>query len=371
MKLRSVFSSKIKYIRIRATRQGWISCDPKPLEEVVSNPVEFFSKFTRAELEVLNYLLVWSNSYKSMYFTQSTIAQGIGYSRRHVNSALALFEAAGVIASNYRHKTSNLYKISSWFNDLNLRESLRSFFRAFVWFPIALLTPDITGSVTQERYHLSYNNHVYNSLTSLAEDLAAMLKVNDKPNPISQAIRDIKGLPLSRWGQIKLCAFPDAAINYAANQLQYAKQVPDKFRWFFSLCQQWCDANNIRPNYQKSDLLAKNYKMPDYANMLLSEKNVKATNVMRSFAEILRDPKDQPQVNYYGRRNYEHAQKEKKHYEKVAREKDMIKLQNMSLQEAEFEYQKRAAVHPDFGPPAAKAFMKLYYEAQDKKNKSV
>lgn len=131
----------------------------------MNDPVLFFESLSEAEREVLNYLLVWGNSFNSLYFTQSTIARGIGRSRGHVNRALYIFESCGLIASNYRHKTSNLYKISVWFQDIKVREKLAYLFKAFRWFPIALLATQFTnanpplfsGSVTQEVKYL-YNN---------------------------------------------------------------------------------------------------------------------------------------------------------------------------------------------------------------------
>jgi len=156
----SHISSNNQYRRFRRFKQRWISIDPKPMSEIVQNSQTFFKGLTEAQRAVLNYLLVWSNSYRNMYFSQSTIARDLGYSRGFVNRTLYIFEQSGLIASNYRHKTSCLYKVSSWFDDLDIRESLRGLFKAFRWFPVALLLVRAPGSVTQEKSYIYNNNQV-------------------------------------------------------------------------------------------------------------------------------------------------------------------------------------------------------------------
>lgn len=188
------FISKNYYRRIRIKKQAWVSIDIKPVKEVLDNPHAYLTTFTQAERAVLNYLLVWSNSYRDMYFKQSTIAAALGCTRGFVNRTLRKLECCGLIVTNYRHMTSKQYKVSSWFNDMKVRDILASLFRAFVWFPIALLTATFPGSVTQVNSYI-YN---YNQLTLPYKDKSDIIRqltgalVNSlaqkKPNPSKSMI---------------------------------------------------------------------------------------------------------------------------------------------------------------------------------------
>lgn len=143
------FAKSYKHIQLR---------DPRPHDEVIKDRHRFFKeKLTRTDRDVFNYLLVWSNTHRSLYFRQDTIASSVGCSRKSVNVAIRKLTDYGIIASLYRSTrnkfTSSIYTISSWFRNMEVRESLRHIFNAFVCFPVALLLmsskPVIAENVTR------------------------------------------------------------------------------------------------------------------------------------------------------------------------------------------------------------------------------
>jgi len=87
-------------------------------------------------------------------------------------------------------------------------------------------------------------------------------------HPVSEGIRRCTMLNLSKWGQIKLSAFPDEAIDFAYQQLKHANPR-DPFAWFISLCLQYCKDNKIAPNWNRMLALSREYQMPDNAPMTL------------------------------------------------------------------------------------------------------
>ena len=91
-------------------------------------------------------------------------------------------------------------------------------------------------------------------------------------NPISQAIRNIP-LPLTKWAQIKLSAFPDEVIEHCTEVLKRNKtKLNNPYLWFFKHCNEYCKRNNIEPDWRKMNFLAESYSMPDNAPMLLQQR---------------------------------------------------------------------------------------------------
>ncbi len=87
-------------------------------------------------------------------------------------------------------------------------------------------------------------------------------------NPVKESIRNCSMLNLSKWGQLKLMAFPDEAIEYAYKALNSANPR-DPFKWFVSLCLTYCKQNSIAPDWNIMLNLCREHGMPDNAPMTL------------------------------------------------------------------------------------------------------
>lgn len=160
--------------------------DPIPSQEVISDRKEFFDsrKLTPSTKRVLNYLFMKSNSFKQLYFRQDTIARDLKCSRKTVNEAIGVLVDYGIIAVFYRSTrkkfTSCMYTISSWFRNLEVRESLRHIFNAFVCFPVALLIssfqPVIAENVTRYSKSIFISNQ---SRICKSRDASARARENE------------------------------------------------------------------------------------------------------------------------------------------------------------------------------------------------
>lgn len=247
MYLVSKISSKNKYIRFRSASQVWVTIDPTPVAAILQNPKSFFNSLTEAERAVLNYLLVWSNSYRDMYFAQSTIGDKLGYSRATVNRALGRLQALGLIAANYRsyqkkrffRYKSSQYKVSTWFNNLDLRESLKGMFEAFWWFPIAVLS--ITHNTLPERNvtQRSNNIYIYNQSTVCKRGLPAGIhptrvermeswKMQDDHLPPGDPFRTSVKQQLSSMGYTSMAKATPAAELFRDPRLVKPTKYPQK-----------------------------------------------------------------------------------------------------------------------------------------------
>jgi len=69
-------------------------------------------------------------------------------------------------------------------------------------------------------------------------------------------------LSLSKWGMIRLSAYPRQAIEHAYLAFRNSKsKKDDPFRWFCSLCDEWCRKQNAEPNLPYMRRLAVEHEM--------------------------------------------------------------------------------------------------------------
>lgn len=111
----------------------------------------------------------------------------------------------------------------------------------------------------------------HNSPTVITVPLNCTVRKEEKvmnENPVREAIRNCTMLNLSKWGQLKLMAFPDEAIQYAYKALASANPR-DPFKWFISLCLTYCKQNSIAPDWNTMLNLCREHGMPDNAPMTL------------------------------------------------------------------------------------------------------
>ena len=118
-----------KYTRVRKKKQHWqeISCRI-PLT-IVRDIESWVQGFTKTKKQLLNEILNAHFAFRGvMYFRQDTLANRIGCSRGTVSRLLSELEHDGFVISNYRHKTSCLYKISRTLYDPFIQSRLGHIF---------------------------------------------------------------------------------------------------------------------------------------------------------------------------------------------------------------------------------------------------
>jgi hypothetical protein len=81
----------------------------------------------------------------------------------------------------------------------------------------------------------------------------------------------ITEVPLTKWGQIRLCAFPAHIISSA--RLTFDKTLTGRhaFDSFFKEAMDHCRKNNIQPDFKRVLYLAQYFKQPDNAKMVLDK----------------------------------------------------------------------------------------------------
>lgn len=305
----------IKPKKSRHKSQESISDDFIPSPYVTHDPATFFSQCTPTELKIMNLLFKYSLRGPYIYPRQDTIANIVGCTRQYVNMVIRKLEGVDVIKSKYRHMTSCTYKVSKWFKNPWVRSQLRHIFMAFQSLCILLLFSLLTQRERQGGFILnkSNNQRFYKALKEAGalkkfrsgeisashaytlaryrdralpplEDIQKRGDMDKKPtphtidaeerksrqiygdNPIPLPIRDLEklGIRLTRWGQMELVVFPDAAIEKAAEAFAHNTQdVRSPFNFIYDYALHWCGARKISPRYSYRDQLLQAYGAPE------------------------------------------------------------------------------------------------------------
>jgi hypothetical protein len=234
------------------------------------NAEQTISSFSPRYLIIFNIVVRYCQAYKVVWVSQEKIAQEAGTVREVVNRACKFFEKKGLITMNYRHMRTSLYHLSPYFKLPDVRHrlkdlvpSLRSALISSIFLFSSLAYPKVT---------LTKNSNVYIYTKETKKRYEGM--ETPKLNPISPAIRNIKSLNLTKWGQITLACFPEKAIEYAEKSFKYGKSIRDPFKFFYKLCFNYCIDNDTKPDYIYRNRLASIFNMPEDPKLLLNNKPV-------------------------------------------------------------------------------------------------
>lgn len=258
--------------RKKFTSQEWRAIDCWPVDEITQDPEFFFSQLTRTQKNLINYFLSMSKACKMIYPSQSTIASKLGISRQHCASLIKWMRERGLIVSEYRHKLSCHYKLSSYFTNSVIKSRLRHIFSTFrkYAFSIGYLL-SFSSDMTQDIKKLNKNNY-FIIKRSGESAMKQFTQAYHGDKPVSEVIRNIQVFKLTRAGQIKLSPFPDEAIIDAQNAMRFAKNIREPFNWFYRLCSDYCKRNEIDPDWAFMYQLIEKYKISLSAPMIQEEK---------------------------------------------------------------------------------------------------
>jgi hypothetical protein len=212
-----------------------------------------FPSFSPLTWRVFDEFCSLSKKYKFVFPSQEFIANSIGVKRETVNRRLALLSKSGLVIMQKRHRHSNLYFIPPSVFKEEVRSILARYCTSLRVLSIALLLCLFPGRITPTKESkLRINNYIYTS-----SDRGWSMKHENHPIPMG--VREIKRLKLTKWGQILLSGFPPEAIQHADHALQSAKNVRDPFGWFFKLCQDYCEREELKPDWAYIEALKTKY----------------------------------------------------------------------------------------------------------------
>lgn len=297
MKLRS----RNDYSSLKLYRNNY-NFSNNPVTTTEAHAESAIADLPKGKLSLLKQLLYFSERYPSIFLSQGRFAQLCGLSREYVNRSFSFFEEKGILKMLYRHKTSSKYKLTDVFTK-EFKAKISIYFRVF---PLTLIlsisAPNAAlGKKSLKIYKGEYNYintrsvereftnaRVYeNGKTAFKKEeerTRVMLLPSDKKKILeqlshgirpdnfpSQAVRSIADIPLSRYGQIKLSAFPDFVLKKALQETRTMKFLKDPFSYLFSRCIKLCREQNITPDFSWVDSLKRALKMDDSMSPVLAK----------------------------------------------------------------------------------------------------
>lgn len=295
--------------------------------EAIENPVKHFDSYTPKELKVVDYLL-WCHSRGILIKDAvSVLAKRAGVSTATFSRAKAKLVDAGLVDSFQTHCFSLCnVKVSSFFLKTWVRICLSYFLPALKILPlVSLLSVNLEALArkqitSQVRYikPMQRNSDRHINIKYVYKDINYTLPsyvTNDEPQnqelpfasssqnvkkgfnmsgilanvmgklgedrhvePAKTSPRDmlepevfqIKEIPLTKWGQIRFCAFPAHIISKA--RLSFNKNLTGlpAFNSLFMEALTHCRKENIEPDWKRVQYLSVHFKQPDNAPMILN-----------------------------------------------------------------------------------------------------
>lgn len=231
-------------------------------------------------LAIMQHIVGISNKHQECYISQTALANKQGYCRKSANRWLKKLHDWGLIIKTYRHKQTCLYTLNPIFQHRHMRYLLERAIKSFYFLNISLLmvmglnqSPLVKNPYVYHPSHyqgeMSHKeiNRIYNirydsapkegvSRSGHSPGPAESHRSGIKPQDPRRGIpmhgqRRIKSLKLTRAGEIKMSAFPQAARDHADKLLrQNKKPVKDLFRFYWSLCKAYCEQHKITPEWR-------------------------------------------------------------------------------------------------------------------------
>jgi len=315
-----------------------------PATAVVNNLYLFFSSFTLTERKVMNYLFSLMVQGRQIYLSQDRIAWYAGCSRQWVNGVLRRLEAAGVIVVQYRHMTSCRYWVSTYFWQPSVRRVLMPLFKAFYLSMCVYLTQyNIQGSKdSTDNYSYGIERSFYNYNLSPCMKEGQCMERNGLMglNPVPAYIRGITEIVLTKWGQLRLVAYPEEAIAEARVRLTAAKEVRKPFAYFEQVCIEYCQWQGIEPNWALRNKLMRHFNAPEDPKLYY-------TKYDRGYHDALLHAKSQQPR----RTSHEATKHKKKEWGTQSQRRPKRPYTPNAPQKPEPQPSQFYANHPHFGPP--------------------
>ena len=243
-------------------------------EQLLDNPVIYLNEnLTKAEKAVLNHYLALSNTFQDIYFAQSTIGKKTGYSRKSINKILKRLRELGLLDYNYKHMNTCDYKVSSWFNNKEIRDKLKVLFSSLHYLPLIW----IIASQASTQHLFSQYKYIYKENISYKENRHEIFEFNNfhkinfeqkrenlDMSAFEQAIDSVLNeshntpkhisslqpiLKLTDYGTRYLECFPLEALQFAATRTLVKRELTgNPWSYFNKLLQIYCQERNFEPD---------------------------------------------------------------------------------------------------------------------------
>lgn len=250
----------------------------------------FLDGFSDRAWDMVGYYSTLQASFSFIAPSQRHTGTKIGVTDRQVRRYLVEFEKLGLISSSLRWNNSKLYKLNPIFFQSKVREALAKRSKFFRFLPVLLLS-SVSALAAHVRLGLSniYINKPLEYVSHIEGDPNGGLDMG--PVEISDTLKSITCIRLTRWGQIRLACYPDEALLAAQEQFKNHKgKIGDPFAWFKTACERHCYERSLRIKHEKVTSLRERFPEPTSARMLLDAVQP-ATDFAAALDSVKQDPK--------------------------------------------------------------------------------
>lgn len=240
----------------------------------------------------------WFSKYHVVSASQKTFAKDMGVARETINRWLKLLREIGVI--DWKRNLLNGYETCQYRATSLFKQNLFRLREINVMYKYAALTIGILVTATEPRItpykdirgeeirdcYLSSPVSLFTTQPTLHESQTACERAREKETPKKEFNVEMNAVPewvtpqikqatkllnLSRWGQIRLVAYPSTAVEYAIKALRDSRgKKENPFGWFTSICHSWCSRNRVAPDWSLMKKIADENGMPDDPMLIIS-----------------------------------------------------------------------------------------------------
>lgn len=193
--------------------------DISPL--VAADPIQHFSHYTNAKLNLLNLYLQLSRRWRIVEPSQQWLADQIGVSRSYVNRLTGELVEDGIIYTEFRWWLTSRYKVNEYFSQPHIRKKLASLLPSIltlVVFPLFMLINRSHGSSS---HYIRKNCFDYISITNSYSYI---------PNKLSlkkDSIMKNTSIPVQGPGPTSLSTLLTQKNTHKQDQLSHRSSLKD------------------------------------------------------------------------------------------------------------------------------------------------
>lgn len=217
---------------------------------------------TPTQILILDYLLTLSNGCPNLFPNQTTLGKKAGVTRRQSNRVIKQLYEMGFIFKITRPNLACVYFVADIFLLPTFRQRFSKKFTAFKWLSLVMLfsavfQANVSGNTSAVLFLNSESEKTMDisSVSICKRDKRSLVKMYSSSERSKLILEISKEFNLNRLGQIKLSPYPLQALQYAHEKfkdLKDPKRLRSVFHFFVSVCNDWCESNNVPVDWKTS-----------------------------------------------------------------------------------------------------------------------
>lgn len=253
-------------------------------QPTISNPecqAETLESLKGSPTKILDKILILFNLHGIVFANQTTLGKNASVGRRQANRLIKKLADAGIIFKKYRANLTSVYYPAPFLLDPKIRQRFSKKFEAFRWLPLILLFSGLfvenvsrtISAVLFIKTDTDKLSNVYRYTDSKRMKKGALgMYTNEAQKKLILELKD--KLNLSVLGQIKLLPYPTECLEYVSEQYSRVSNPKDPVKIFTYLCNEWCKANDVRPDWATCYQLYKDLNIDPQGSFYATSKPV-------------------------------------------------------------------------------------------------